>query len=157
MDEEKLITKRTFEDVLNAQEELRDTLESLVKENRCLIPEEKSLFMRQLAHATMGLGREHDFLLKICDWYDVECLGNVEHWARQLAMKNKNYSIFKRPDPNNMGETQKDYEVPISKLWDALLYGFFDVFPLALDRASSMSKEHDNTGGGEPYEFRPKK
>ena len=154
MEEENLVVKRTFEDTLNAQEELRDTLETLIKENRCLTEKERGIYFRQLAHATFGLGRDIDFDMEISKWLGVETFGNVEYMARRIAMKTENSMVFKR----KMGDSEyEDVVVPISKLWCTLLYALFDVFPLALDRASAMSKEYDATVQGEPYEFKPKK
>jgi len=152
IDEDTLIVKRTFEDTLNAQEELRDTLETLIKENRCLTKEEKGFFIRQLSHATFGLGREFEvtyFSKKFghLNW------GTPEFFARTLTRLNKNTYFIDNTtgtNPNDKGE------VPISYLWEKLLYALFQVFPMALDRASAMSKEHDISLSGDAYEFNPK-
>lgn len=154
---EQLIVKRTFEDTLNAQEELRDTLESLIKEKRCLKKNERGIFLRQLAHATMGLGREIPFSINLSDdqWFTLsDEYGNVEFFARNLAMNNKD-TVSIRKKHSIKGEF-KTFEEPIDKFWSSLLVSLFEVFPLALDRASAMSKEYEATGGGEPYEFNPK-
>lgn len=154
IDIDRLTLKRTFEDVLNAQEEIRDTLQDLIKENRCLTKEERGVFLRQLAHATLGLGREHPYNIIISEYTGDETLGSVEFIARRLCMETENVLKYKRQ--YDYSRELKEFVIPISKFWEALLYGLFDVFPLALDRASAMSKEMDATTGGAAYEFNPK-
>lgn len=143
-DNEQLIIKRTFEDTLNAQEELRDTLEELMDKNRCLSKKERGIFIRQFARATFGLGRDELFTFQVNENEPETDFGTVEYIGRFLAMKTKNILIV------------NGKKIPISRFWERLLYCLFNVFPLALDRASSMSKEYDATGGGQPYEFKPK-
>jgi len=150
---EKLIVKRTFEDTLTSQEQLRNSLEMLIQENRCLTSDERNVFSRQLAFATFGLGREIDYTIIVSNYIGRETLGSVEYSARLIMMLDENYMMFKRITDNT--NTMKEIKVPISKLWKALLYGLFDVFPLALDRASAMSKEVDATGSDSGYEFAP--
>jgi len=150
---DKLIVKRTFEDTLNAQEELRNSLEMLIKENRCLTSDERNVFSRQLAFSTLGLGRELDYTIEISEYNGKESLGSMEYFARYLMMLDKNYMMFKRLTDNS--NLTNNIKVPISKLWKQLLFSLFNVFPLALDRASAMSKEVDATVGDSGYEFAP--
>jgi hypothetical protein len=145
------IIKRTFEYTLQQQEELRDTLMTLIKEDRCLSEKERSPYFQQLSRATIGLGRDIPYSVEIEANCGKEKLGSVEYMARFLGMQSKTPVQFSRLN----SITQKRYmvEVPIGKLWEALLYDLFAAFPLALDRSSSMSKEHEQQQGGESYGF----
>ena len=147
MKEDSLIVKRTFEDTLNFQEELRTTLEDLIKENRCLNKEERGVFIRQLSHATFGLGVQKEVKIFLDHLYAV---GSVEFFARWLARQTSKTIVIKRdgypPSP--------PFEIRLA--WDKLLDMLFTVFPLALDRASAMSKEYDSSLSGDAYEFKPK-
>lgn len=145
------IIKRTFEYTLKNQEDLRDTISVLSEGNRCLSVSERGPFFVQFSRATIGLGRDIPFCVELEENQGKEKLGSVEYFGRFLAMQKQTPVKFLKLN----SITQKKYtvEVPISKLWDALLLGLFDVFPLALDRASAMSKEHETTGGGDAFGF----
>jgi len=150
---DRLSLRRTFQDVLNSQEQLRNVIETLIKENRPLTDEERGDFIRLLGCSTFGLGRNQAFSMKISDRHGMERLGSVEKIARVLAKETKDHLVFIRELGYNK---QGEVSIPINIFWSALLYHLFDVFPEALDRASAMSKEIDMNTGGEGYEFVPK-
>lgn len=147
------IIKRTFEWTLINQEELRDTLEILIKENRCLTSEERSPFFLQFSRATLGLGRDSEFRAKIEEKTGREKLGSIEYMGRYLAIQEKNTVEFSRL--NSITKQKYIVEVPIGNLWKCLLLGLFNVFPLSLDRASAMSKEHESGSGADTHGFTP--
>jgi len=145
------IIKRTFEFTLSQQENLRDTLETLTKENRCLTEKERGPFYLQLSRSTIGLGRDIPYCVELEANTGKENLGSVEYMARFLgSQKNTPVKFMKL---NSITQRKYTVEVPISVLWDALLLAMYNVFPLALDRSSAMSKEHELSGGGDAFGF----
>lgn len=149
---ESQIIKRTFEYTLQQQEELRDTLMTLIEEDRCLTENERSPYFQQLSRATIGLGRDIPYSVEIEANSGKERIGSVEYVGRFLGMQFKTPVSFSRLN----SITQKRYiaDVPIGKLWESLLDGLFNVFPLALDRSSAMSKEHEQQLGSDSYGFK---
>ena len=148
MTEDKLVLRATFSDVLDSQERLRSIISRLAAENRCLTVDEQSEFFREFAHATYGLGRDAPF--KIFIDHDIYSLQNVEFAGRWIATRTSTRVQI----PNVFGSDFSPF-IDISVLWLRLLELLFLVFPIALDRSSSMSKERDATGGGQGYEFDP--
>lgn len=129
-----IVFKPTFEAVENIQQQLRRHIENLAKENRCLKgEEEKTLFYKELSHATLGLGTFKSFTIEIDRMYRY---GNVESIARWLADQTQN----KISIPGEEGK-KKSPEIDISIGWKKLLELLFFVFPVALDKAISMSRE----------------
>jgi len=146
--EENLIVKATFEDCLNAQERLREKINELAKKNRCLTEGEREDFFRELAHSTYGLGITKAFRIFIEN--KIYTLGSVESVARWIASQDKNKLCI----PGEFGNPPSP-EIDISILWQRLLDLLYSVFPIALDRSSSMSKERDASTGGMGYDFNP--
>jgi hypothetical protein len=147
------VVKKTFEFCLSQQERLRDTLEMLIQEDRCLTDAERGPFILQLSRATFGMGREAPFRFMVEDQMGLERLGSVEHMARDLAAQRKNPVVFTRKYIDSSDKYA--VEVPIKKLWETLLSSLYDIFALALDKASSMSKESDASLGSDTHQFRP--
>jgi hypothetical protein len=70
-----------------------------------------------------------------------------------LAAQRKNPVVFTRKYIDSSDKYA--VEVPIKKLWETLLSSLYDIFALALDKASSMSKESDASLGSDTHQFRP--
>ena len=147
------IVKPTFEACLNAQEQLRVKLNELINENRCLKDEnERSEFMRLLAHATLGLGVNERIDLSAT--YGLYIRNNLEITARWVAdqTSNKIYVPFQLSAYNIHDQRQKP-NFKIVAVWRAILRGLYSVFPIALDRAASMSKEKEDTAQSKGYQI----
>ena len=140
MSEEKTKTQRlvkaTFEAVLNAQEQLRKQLDIFIKENRPIKDEkERELFFSLLAHSTLGLGLNQKFSIYAGNRY--YSVGNIESAARWLAYETDS----KIQSPKNYNEGDITPETPINIFWEELRNQLFTVFPEALNKSMSMSKE----------------
>lgn len=146
MPDEVLVTKRTMEDVFRYQEKLRKLLEELITEKRALDTTEVDDYYYLVGHATMGLGVSK--ILKISDPEYIE-LGNVEYFARWMGRQ--------KTTPVQVTEegSSKNHHIHISMLWEVLLCGLFAIFPLAIEKSASMSRESDATAGGDAYGFDP--
>ena len=139
MNEEKIKTQRlvkaTFEAVLNAQEQLRKKLDVLIKENSPIKDEEeRNLFFSLLAHSTLGLGVNKKYILYVDRYYSV---GNIESAARWLAYE----TDANIQTPENYNDRAVSPKTPISFFWTELRNQLFFVFPEALNKSMSMSKE----------------
>jgi hypothetical protein len=134
-----IVYKPTFEAVENTQQQLRRHIEQLIQENRPLKDEtEKTLFLKELAHSTLGLGTFKKFSIYIDRSYD---LGNVESTARWIASLTKSTVII-----NKEGYSSSP-SIEIHKLWEKCLELLYFVFPLALSEAIRMSRETETSGG----------
>ena len=153
----RVVVKGTFEAVLGAQEMLREKLIELRDENRPIHDEtERSAFMRLIAHSSLGLGTNHLIRLHIPlehgggtgirDHYE-----KVVRWAAKQT-SNQVYIPVELQHLYAKGDYDRPGNIDISLLWDVLLDACFSVFPLALDRAMSMSKERDERTGDDEYE-----
>jgi len=127
--------RATFNDTKKAQEELRQLLDYLEDNNS--IVEDRETFFELLANSLRG--REYE---KNCKLYlednSVLNIDNLGKFIRHLSYCNisvigktffRDYNIVVEQD------------VPISYLWHRIKFEIFGIYPDALDRASSMSKE----------------
>lgn len=151
--QEPQIIKKTFEFCLMNQEKLRDTIEMLAREDRCLTDAERGPFIQQFSRSTFGAGKETPFRFCVDKQMGRESLGSIEHMGRALAAQRTTPVIFMR----RYIDSSEEYpiEVPIKKLWEALLLSLYDIFAVALDKASSMSKESEAGLGSDTHVFRP--
>jgi len=123
--------RATFEDVLVFQEKMRKKLDMLIAENRPLNGEtERDTFMEILARSTLGLGGKTMVSVGVAGAYD---LGSVEEAARWLAYQEKKKVKLEGPFHPS--------DIEIGKLWKILRSTLFRVWPLALDRSTSISAE----------------
>lgn len=126
-------TRASFEDVLANQEKLRKWLDNLVKEDRPLKPEERGPFLQLVARATLGQGGKiplvyGDKSLRL-HLYTRECASNAEDFFRFIAYYNgQHLELF-------------ESKLKPSALWRWARELAFKTFPLALDRATSISAE----------------
>lgn len=146
--DEILVTKRTMEDVFKFQEKLRKLLESLILENRCLKPDEIDDYHYLIAHALLGQGVSKVFRIETPSGF-ID-LGTVEFMARWMARQTKTPVNITLP-----GSVQT-HHIIIKFLWEKLLDYFFEIFPSAIEKSASMSRESDATIGGDGYRFDPK-
>jgi len=139
-DKSHIIFKGTFEAVDNSQQQFRRHLETLIKENRPLKDEEeKTLFYRELSHSTLGLGVFKVYNIQLERMYR---FGNVESTARWLAGQTDKMVVI----PGDCGKVDS-FPVKIKVLWEKLLDLLYFVFPNALDKSISMSKEGESFSG----------
>jgi len=143
----KKIVKATLEAVFQAQEKLRKHLGLLIEENRPLKDNaERDLFFRELTYSTLGLGKNLIVQYNVKNSY-IGLRKDVETVARWLAYQQTEIvyvplELFKTESLDNRGKIG----VEIKDLWHMLLEHFFSVFPLAIDRATSLSKEQPEQG-----------
>jgi len=151
----RVVVKGTFEATLSAQEMLRKKIIELRDENRALADEdERSLFMRLVAHGTLGLGTNHIISIQIPNSGGTgirECFEKTIRWAakqttNKVFIPHNLSKLFAKGEYNNQPNSD------INIIWDVILDGCFSVFPLALDKAMSMSKERDERHGDDEYQ-----
>lgn len=124
--------RATFEDVLVFQEKMRKKLDTLIAENRPLNgKKERDEFMGILARSTLGLGT--NVYVQASSSGGVHDLGSVEVAARWLAyQEEKKIKLVGAFSSSN---------IEIGELWGILRDALFRVWPLALDRSTSISAE----------------
>ena len=131
------VVKATMEAVFQAQEQLRKHIMELASSNRVIRDNvERDLFFRELAYATLGFGID-EIIGDIPGFNDVD----VETLARHLAMEHRTLLVDEK-----YGEDKT-----IGQAWGMLLGGLFSVFPIALSKAVSMSKERDEQTKSKGY------
>jgi len=134
-----IVFKPTFMAVESMQQQLRRHLESLIAENRPLHDEaEKTLFYRELSHSTLGLGICRDFRIYLGN--KIYRHGNIESSARWIASLTSSDAVI----PGDMGNPAS-IKVSISVFWKKLLDELFFIFPMALDKSISMSREGESS------------
>ena len=120
-------------------QQLRRHLEKLIRENRCLKGEkERTLYYKEISHATLGLGITKEARIYVDHIYDME---NLEYFARWLGNQTENIIVIKKdgyPD-------SPPFEIKIA--WQKLLDLLLSVFAHALDKSISMSKEIESLPG----------
>ena len=142
---EKQIAKLTFEAVQSAQEQLCAKLYELIEEKRCIKNvEEKNLFMKLLGYATLGLGTNTKALLSTSG--GVKFRVNVEWVARWSANQTEN-RVFIPQDLNLPVSGDSTPNAEMVDVWKCVLHYLYNVFPKALDRSMSMSKERESKTG----------
>lgn len=135
-----IIIKPTFEACLSSQERLRLKITELIDTNQPIqSEEERSEFIRLLAHSTLGLGTFKKFIIILDQTYH---FGNVESTARWLAIQTQNKVIIP-------GDMQRANSPPydIKFFWEKLLELLFSVYPEALQKSISMSREGESMPG----------
>lgn len=134
-----IVMNLTFEATEQIQQKLRRHIEKLIKENRPLKDEEeRTLFYKELSHSTLGLGTKIPAKIFIEHLYEI---GTAEFFARWVAKQTEKDIIIKKdgfPD-------SPSFEIKIA--WEKLLDLLFAVFPHALDKSISMSRELDSSSG----------
>lgn len=140
----KRLVRPTLSAVLHAQKQLRVHLTKLAMENRPLADEEERvLFLREWDYATLGFGKDFEAKVRIEGYNRYSKEFCTDYLARMLSMWTKNEEIIHQ-EPNN-SYPDSEIKVPISKYWNGLLNGAFCVFPYAIERATSMSKEQESS------------
>ena len=140
-DKKHIVFKPTFEACESMQQQLRRHLETLIKENRPLEnEEERTLFYKELSHATLGLGTYKVFNIQLDQ--GMFRYGNVESIARWLAGQTNNMVVI----PGDCGKINSP-PTEIKILWRKLLDLLYFVFPNALDKSLSMSREGESPQG----------
>ena len=147
------ILRPSLEACFMAQEKMREHLDVLEEENRPINDKtERDKFFRELTYSTLGLGR--DLKVKYFHHSILLIRTDLETFARWLAYRKENPVatplFLRRPDGNATSET---FPVEIKDLWSTLRDHLFSVFPAAIDRASSISKETEASTKSKGYKF----
>ena len=125
------VLRATFERVLTCQEELRKKIDELANDKRPLRKaDELDKFMELLARSTLGLGTNSN--IRIDGGNGVRVIKSVERFARWLA--------YQEGSEVDVGDVSP-IKIGIGSAWEHLRDGLFDVFPIALERAASLSAE----------------
>lgn len=135
----------TYIDTLNNQNLLRKRVESLRRNNECLLPSERTAYLTELSKALFGEGLMYRVFLP------------VEHGSVPLSYLHKfgedmGYLHTKKI---RITYNEKIYEVDISVLWDLLLEGLLYVFPFAQREAHRRSAEREKYEGGGTFTYEP--
>ena len=152
----KQISRATLEATFQAQEKLRKKLAELIEENRPLKDEQERDFMfRSLTYSTFGLGK--DIIIKgKCDGTSsVLIRTDLETFSRWLFIRKENpveTPLFFRPI--NGEYLSNTHNIEINILWSILRDYLFTVFPLAIERATNLSKEHEEKNKSMGYKIR---
>lgn len=137
----KRIIKATLSAVLNAQEQLRKHIMQLIEENRPLKDEnERALFIKEWNYATLGFGKDFEISFSV-EEFTHSSTHNTDYFARYLSIENRNEITYHRKEIIHNKEITVNK--PISFHWNHLLHGAFEIFPYAIERATSMSKEQE--------------
>ena len=156
MDQEqssKKIVKYTLEAVFSAQERLRKHLDQLIKENRPIKDEnERDRFFRELTYSTLGLGAvETEFMTPGSGrmFYVL----NLDGFVREFTYYNDKIvsKEYIGNDHANTKSTDNNTSLPISEMWNLIKMHLFAIFPKAIDRATSISKETSDKGKSTGY------
>jgi len=132
--------RATFEDTKKNQEDLRETLDYLIKDKRPIKDEqERKQFIELLSNSTIGLGTE-PVKIRLDDKTMVE-IKNLEQFISELLyvdakVVSKNFFWFLT------GKSLVD-DVPIEQLWLNVRRHLFAVFPLAKASTIKISKERE--------------
>ena len=142
----KRLIKPTLSAVLHAQEQLRIHLMKLIEENRCLSDEkERTLFLKEWNYGTLGFGKDFVLTIRIGGLNGPAIKHGTDYFARKMAMETDNEKVFHQNRNNYDPDLKTEIIVPISFFWKNLLHRSFEIFPYAIERASSMSKEEQST------------
>jgi hypothetical protein len=95
----------------------------------------------------MGLGTSKMLKVSIPEFIE---LGNTEYVARWMGRQKTTPVLV-----TEMGSSVT-HHVSIHILWEVLLCSLFEIFPIAIEKSASMSRESDATAGGDAYGFDPK-
>lgn len=137
----KKIVKATLEATFGAQERLRKHLDVLIEENRPLKDSaERDLFLRELTYSTLGLGKDFQINLNIPGEY-LGIRKDLETVGRWLAYQQTKEVWVPMDLYKNLYRNSREKNVEIKFLWRMFLENLFTVFPHAIDRAMSLSKE----------------
>ena len=134
--------RATLEDTFQNQEKLRNKLDELECENRPVSDEkERKQLFDLIAHGTLGLGVQRSDPIPFPDG-QIRFIKNIEK-AIRYVLYIKNTKITKE-DMFFIFNDEAHFDIEISFLWNALKFELFAIFPEALNKAASMSKEREN-------------
>jgi hypothetical protein len=131
--------RATKEDTKNNQEQLRLLLEQLEKENRGIREEERGEFFSKIADGLLGLDFDREYILFLDDM-TVLRIKNIGEFIRELAYQDTYINdVFLKKYGKNPEE-----KLEIKKIWAALKFIIFGMYPGAVNLAIKLSKERDN-------------
>ena len=130
--------RATFEDVSNAQNQLRSFIDNCIQQNKVLTTQERERFIRLLQTATLGIGTETRFYIK--GKQGKYLFGHVGKAAYDIAYTNTNFIVI------------YNEIFPIKTLWAALRNYLFDIYDHAIALAIRISQEQTRMGPSQPGE-----
>ena len=134
--------RATNEDVGQAQDDIRHSIEYCIRFNTFLDEENRDIFFKRLRIATMGLGTNEKVYFRGKE--KTIYLGHVEHASAWLAKRTDSYV--------KLGNEI----VEIKEIWKIILDHLFNVFPLANNESLRISKEQKYSGSGGGKSVGPK-
>lgn len=141
------IMRPTMEAVRQAQEKLRWHLDQLIEQNRPIASEtERSDFLTEICYSTLGLGVNHN--ARVVDGLIMNSTTSVETVARWACYLTTNEIIL----PSELFTTGGG-RASISRVWMTIRNCLFEVFPLAIERSCSISKEYEPNSERGGYEI----
>ena len=149
--------------VNQSQLDLRRHVKQLIEENRCLQSEdEREYFHFIFPYCTLGLAVNTPIIKflhhsynekgeKVSGFLALET--HLEAFARWLADRSDNLVRFTDTGIYYGKGTEETvyYDMEIKNLWNMLLNGLYRVFPIAIQRATSMSKGIEEKTGDKGY------
>lgn len=138
--------RATYEDTLNRQEELRKKLDQLIQENRCIKDDtEREKLFHLFGDSFLGEdgGKEISYFMR----YPPGTMIKIEDFGqtiRLLCYEKKNTIPITFFGYHGNETTQ------IQEIWKAIRTIAFGLFPVAQNKAVSMSKEQIHMGPSDP-------
>ena len=140
------IMRPTMEAVRQAQEKLRVHLDELAAHNRPITTEtERQSFLAEWVYSTLGLGVNHG--VHIVDGLILSGGASIEVIARWASYLSTN-EVMLPLELFTRSET-----VPISRIWVTIRNCLFQIYPLAIERSCSISKEYEPNSERGGYEI----
>ncbi|NIQ88078.1 MAG: hypothetical protein GWN93_02905 [Deltaproteobacteria bacterium] len=129
--------RATFEDVLTAQNELREEFDKLEFTNTCVVETDRNKMFELLGKALLGLDFDKKCEITFQDKAYIR-VDNIGEFIRHLVYYDKtivDYDFLKR-----YGKVGR-MSVPISYIWHEVKFKIFGIFPEALSMGIRISKE----------------
>ena len=126
--------RATFNDTKNAQEKLREKLDTLEVTNSFV--ENQTEFFTLLADALLGLDFEKQVHLMLPD-NTILKINNLGKFTRQLSyLTTVDYGFLKK-----YGKISKNDDIQMRDIWQELKFEIFGIYPEALMVSIKISKE----------------
>jgi len=130
--------RATFKDTKKNQVKWRKKIDTLINENRCVLPDEREDLFTLFDDATYGLGIEPvTFYLR--DGWKLE-IPNLQYFLRCLIYYNRSNVVDGEFLFSKLGR-YKSYSVPINEMWEHVRDACGGVMAEALTMSIRISKE----------------
>jgi hypothetical protein len=137
--------RATYEDTLNRQEELRKKLDQLIQENRCIKDDKEREKMFHL-FGDCFLGEDGNKKIPYFIQYPTGIIINVDDFGQtiRLLCYEKQNTI-----PITFFSYKGNQTTTIQEVWKAIRNIAFSLFPIAQNKAVTISKEQTHMGPSE--------